>query len=77
MEASLVEPMFDRLLEQDPPGRDAVRYGAKYCNEAMEYGEESMKETRIECFRAAESALSYYLLQASCITCSGFLSDFA
>lgn len=77
MEASLVEPMCDRLPEQDPFGRDAVRYGAKYCSEAVEYGEESMKETRINCFRAGESPLPYCLLQASCVTCSGFLSDFA
>ena len=61
------------LPEQDPPGRDAVRYGAKYCNEAMEYGEASMKETRIECFRAGESTLSYCLPQVLRITCSGVL----
>ena len=32
-----------------------------YCSEAMEYGEASMKETCIECFRAGESSLSYCL----------------
>ena len=73
MEALLAEPMCDRLLEQDPPGRDAVRYGAKYCSEAMEYGEAAMKETRIECFRAGESPLSYCLPQVFRITCSGVL----
>lgn len=73
MEALLTEPMCDRLLEQDPPGRDAVRYGAKYCSEAMEYGEAAMKETRIECFRAGESSLSYCLPQVLRITCSGVL----
>lgn len=46
---------------------------AKYCSEAMEYGEASMKETRIECFRAGESTLSYCLPQVLRITCSGVL----
>lgn len=46
---------------------------AKYCSEAVEYGEASMKETRIECFRAGESTLSYRLLQVLRITCSGVL----
>ena len=47
-------------------------YGAD-CNEAMEYGEASMKETRIECFRAGDSTLSYCLPQVLRITCSGVL----
>jgi hypothetical protein len=46
---------------------------AKYCNEAVEYGEASMKETRIECFRAGENTLSYCLPQVLRITCSGVL----
>lgn len=46
---------------------------AKYCSEAMEYGEAAMKETRIECFRAGESSLSYCLPQVLRITCSGVL----
>lgn len=73
MEALLAEPMCDRLLEQDSSGRDAVRYGAKYYSEAVEYGEASKKETRIECFRAGESTLSYRLPQVLRITCSGVL----
>ena len=44
-----------------------------YCSEAMEYGEAAMKETRIECFRAGESSLSYCLPQVLRITCSGVL----
>lgn len=32
-----------------------------------------MKETRIECFRAGESTLSYCLLQVLRITCLGVL----
>ena len=46
---------------------------AKYCSEAVEYGEAAMKETRVECFRAGESTLSYCLLQVLRITCSGVL----
>lgn len=46
---------------------------AKYCSEAVEYGEASMNETRIECFRAGESTLSYCLAQVLRITCSGVL----
>lgn len=46
---------------------------AKYCSEAVEYGEASMKEMRIECFRAGESTLSYRLLQVLRTTCSGVL----
>ena len=44
-----------------------------YCSEAMEYGEAPMRETRIECFRAGESSLSYCLPQVLRITCSGVL----
>lgn len=46
---------------------------AKYCSEAVEYGEASMREMRIECFRAGESTLSYCLPQVLRITCSGVL----
>ena len=46
---------------------------AKYCSEAVEYGEASMKEMRIECFRAGESTLSYRLPQVLRITCLGVL----